>query len=514
MRRPAYSLRTGIMAQLVFLIVAAMLLIHVVEVRFSERDLIRGKVQAGRLLILAVEQNLRIGVGEKRDLRKVCQDPGFRESMTRLLSGSDFSGAVLVDTGGERVFLEGHANGVDDQDVILAREALKTVAWSTRFNGSVWGAIWLSPRELVLSAPLSLGGHTLGALTVRGPLGPIYEKVRQSQKFVLLYILLDALVLTVVGIVLLSRIVVKPIQKLLKMTEGYGEGDLVPVLGESPRNEIGELSRSLGAMLRRLEENKRELKAHIASLEKANKELHQAQGDLIRSEKLASVGRLAAGVAHEIGNPIGICLGYLDLLKKGDGTEEEKSDFLDRMESEISRIHETIRMLLDFSKPSTGKLQITRVHEMILDTLNILRPQPMMQDIHVECSLDAEEDRVTADPNRLRQVFLNIIMNAADALGERRPIPSVEEEGRLTIRTASEAGRVEIRFEDNGPGISNGELSRVFDPFYTTKEPGKGTGLGLSVCYRIVESMGGSIQAESEVGKGATFVVIFPLVEK
>ncbi|MEE9613122.1 MAG: ATP-binding protein, partial [Desulfatiglandales bacterium] len=253
-------------------------------------------------------------------------------------------------------------------------------------------------------------------------------------------------------------------------------------------------------------------------------ELKQAQDEIIRSEKLASVGRLAAGIAHEIGNPIGIILGYLGLLRNGDLPKEEREDFSDRVESEITRINQIIQQLLDFSRPSSGKPEETHAHNLITNTLNILKPQPMMEDIRINLDLKASSDTILADPNQLKQVFLNIMINAADALNGKGPsedndskidevnAPSIKKE--LTIISENTDHSIQLGFIDNGPGIPEEELVRIFDPFYTTKAPGKGTGLGLSVCYRIVEGLGGSSRAESTVGEGTTIIITLPLYEK
>jgi len=299
----------------------------------------------------------------------------------------------------------------------------------------------------------------------------------------------------------------------LKMASEYRDGRMIPIAVESSTNEIGELSRSLAAMLKRLDENKGELQAHINSLERANADLQQAQSSLVRSEKLASVGRLAAGVAHEIGNPISISLGYLELLRKADVTEEERRDFLERLETEVSRISRIIRQLLDFSRPSSAKPEKTHVHDVLRKSMTILKPQPMMEGIEVRYHPEAGDDLLIADPNRLQQVFVNIVMNAADALAEGRRTCSGEKENLLFIRTGSDDANFTVEFSDTGPGIPQEELTHIFDPFYTTKEPGKGTGLGLSVCYRIVESMGGVIKAESREGQGATILVTLPLAK-
>jgi signal transduction histidine kinase len=304
--------------------------------------------------------------------------------------------------------------------------------------------------------------------------------------------------------------VVKPIYALLHITDEFKDGEPFPQLAEPPGNEIGRLFRSLNMMLKRLEENKKELKGHIASLEKANVEIKKAQNEIIRSEKLASVGRLATGVAHEIGNPIGIILGYLDLIKKGDLNQEEKNDFLNRMESEIIRINDIIRQLLDFSRLTNDEQKETSVHKLILDLIDMLKHQPMMAGIQTQTVFEATKDTVYADPDQLKQVFLNVVMNAADAM-EREEGPDDFSTKVLTIKSLVMDDSMELRFTDTGSGIPEQELEHIFDPFYTTKEPGKGTGLGLSVCYRILEGLGGAIRAESVVGKGTTLIIDLPL---
>jgi two-component system NtrC family sensor kinase len=495
---------------LVFLIVAAMLLINVVIVRLAERDLIRAKLDSGRLLVRAVEQNLtyflQSGAGRLSEIR---EDLSFQKGMSRLLAHGGFSDVVIIDADGEKLFTTGAPRDKEGKALSFARESVTTGLASHRFSGSTWGVIWLSQEDLLVSSPLQMNGSSIGGIAVAGSLIPVYQTLRQSQKIILLYIVLDALILVMVGIVLLSRIVVKPIHQLLKLTAEYKEGYMVPSFGEASNNEIGELSRSLKNMLKRLDENKQELKDHITSLEMANQELKQAQDEIIRSEKLATVGRLAAGIAHEIGNPIGIVLGYLDLLESNDISTEEKRDYLKRIESEVNRISQIIRQLLDFSRPSSGKAEETPVHKIVTKTVDMFEPQPMMEDIDIHLELGAAQDSVLADPNELQQVFLNIIMNAADALSVE-DVPGSEK--KLVIKTENVDDSIRLHLTDNGPGMSEHEIAHIFDPFFTTKDPGKGTGLGLSVCYRIVEGLGGAIRAESTQGGGMTLVITLPLM--
>ena len=506
------------MAELMFLIVAAMLLIDLVIVKFAERDLVNARLDAGQLFVHAVEQYLGQMVQVKgAGFSNVELDPQLKRGIDRMLPASGFSQVVLVDREGKKLFSSDPALGSEHNGFRAAREAAATGVTATQFSGTTWGVVWLAKSDLTISAPLLTEGRMIGGITIMGSLEPIYHNLRSSQGLTLLYILLDSLILVMVGMVLLSRIVVNPIHKLLKMTEEYKGGEMVPTLGEASetsRNEIGELSRALSIMLRRLDENKKELQAHIASLEKANEELQQAQDEIIKSEKLASVGRLSAGIAHEIGNPIGIVLGYLDLLKSSDIREDERADYLNRIESEVTRIKRIIRQLLDFSRPSSGVPEQTHVHERIVSTTNMLSPQPMMEGIETETRFLAQEDLVLADPNHLQQVFLNIVMNAADALAQKDTSPEAGAEKKIVIKTLNADQAIQIWFSDTGPGIQDKEVTRIFDPFYTTKEPGKGTGLGLSVCYRIVEGLGGTIRAESTPGIGTSIIITLPVMNQ
>jgi len=364
-----------------------------------------------------------------------------------------------------------------------------------------------------MSAPVFVEGRLVGAITIGAHLDTLYQAMRESENVILIYIALSTVILVLFGGYLLSRTVVKPVHELLKITEEFKGEESIPELAETSPNEIGQLFRSFNLMLQRLEQNKKELKAYISSLEEANLELKKAQNEIIKSEKFASVGRLATGVAHEIGNPIGIVLGYLELLRGNDLDKEDKQDFLARMESEITRINQIIRDLLDFSRTSSTAATEMSLHELITETIYMLNPQPMMAHVQITHDLEASSDLIMADPNQLKQVFINIILNAADAMGEDASQGSEGPNKTLAIKSENRGEFIDLSFADNGPGINAESIEHIFDPFYTSKDPGKGTGLGLSVCYSIIDGLGGEIRAESVLGKGATIIVSLPVVK-
>jgi signal transduction histidine kinase len=378
-------------------------------------------------------------------------------------------------------------------------------------------------------------------------LADVRRSLGRSQKLLLFYIVLDILILVVFGTYMFSKLVVKPVQQLVQTAEGFQEGDQIPDVSAGEQNELGKLAQALNAMLQRLAENKDELRQHVISLEQTNLELKRAQQEVIFSEKLASVGRLAAGIAHEIGNPIGIVLGYLELLQRKDIDETERLELIDRMSTEIQRINQTIRQLLDFSRPGPGERQVIPVHPLIRETLAVLDHQLKKQEIEVVLELKAESDTVFAKADQLKQVFLNLMVNAADAMEATNERP---QGGQLKVHTRSFAGEslvkkdvggkslrrstdpiaedfshlrrihgttedrwIEIQFADTGVGITQEDQERVFDPFFTTKEAGKGTGLGLSVSIQIIETLGGRMELNSRSGEETRVSILLPVSE-
>lgn len=380
--------------------------------------------------------------------------------------------------------------------------------------GLTWAVLWWQPEAVSITMPAGFfkgSGLRLSAIVV---LTPIYEKLRQYNKPILFYIAINTSILTIIGLYRIFRIYLRPIDRIVRQADDYHEdGDLFFAFRQED-NELNRLSLSLNRMLKRIKDDKNTLEATIASLEKANTDLKDAQNDILRAEKMASVGRLAAGIAHEIGNPIGIVLGYLEMLKQDDLDADDKADFLKRTEKEVQRINTIIRQLLDLARPKDSRSQAVALHSLLEDITDVLRPQPLMASIRIELDLAAEQDWVWANEEQLRQIFLNLLLNAADAIAVRTD----DNDGAIWVRTQcvaapddSQPRRIQIRFEDNGVGMSTQQMDNIFDPFYTTKEPGKGTGLGLAVSYMIVERIGGSIDAHSEAGRGSTLTVEIPL---
>lgn len=226
-------------------------------------------------------------------------------------------------------------------------------------------------------------------------------------------------------------------------------------------------------------------------------DLKGAQAGLIRAEKLASVGQLAAGIAHEIGNPIGVILGMSEILKDGADPGQSQA-FAAQIHAATLRVHGTLKDLLSFARPVREEGAIADVGAVIDQTLNLLKPHRVFADIQAVVRVDDAPLAAEIRPSQLQQVLVNLLLNAADATGGK---------GRVDI-VARRADRfVEIRVIDDGPGIAPEDQGRIFDPFFSTKPPGEGTGLGLAICAQLVEVYGGEIAVDSAPGQGATFTL-------
>ena len=502
------GLRSVIITSLTLLILAAMLLVNVVMAIFAQRDLVNERIRQGRLVLLAAESLLMENEKHGGNPWWVFADtPGFRDSLDKLIQSSDFSSFLLLKASGKMVFSTGAWTEVEKK---MAADSLKSDP-DLIFLGKTWGWLWPAPEKVILKNAVMDRSKKIGLVAVLSDLKPLYGQLRDSQPIILAYIALNVFILVLFGIGLLSFTIVRPIHRILQVTEKF-DGDLPnPDSDILVKNEIGRLSKSLNLMLRRLHANEKRLQENISSLEVANAEIKRTQNEVIKSEKMASIGRLATGIAHEIGNPLGIILGYVELLEREDLNKDERADFLKRLESEVRRIHRIIRDLLDFSRPSVHDQEKAEVHDLLDEVLTVLSPQSVFEEIEISRQYDAKKQTVSIAPDSLKQIFLNIILNAADAMNEVPDETLTRMTKTLNIRTENRENFLIVDFLDNGYGISSENVERVFDPFFTTKDPGRGTGLGLSICYTIMDRAGGSIHVDSKPGQGTKVTLEIPL---
>lgn len=243
-----------------------------------------------------------------------------------------------------------------------------------------------------------------------------------------------------------------------------------------------------------------------SELEKKMQEIQVMQFQLVQSEKMAALGQLATGVAHEINNPLTGILGLTEmLLQSKDLTVEQRED-LESVLQQSKRCRKIVQNLLQFSRRRKPQEELIALNEILTPTLELTRGDLRAAHITIQTEIPDNLPAIRGDSSQLEQVFLNIIVNARHALAGR-------EAALLKIRAFREAAKIIVSFEDNGPGIPPEDLGKVFDPFFTTKPIGRGTGLGLSISYGIIQQHHGTIRVESKVGVGATFVIELPIHE-
>ena len=325
-----------------------------------------------------------------------------------------------------------------------------------------------------------------------------------------LYMGVFALALLVFAYSLLTRAIVKPIELLARAADRVAKGARSLELPATGAREIAELGASVRSMASRFIDDEKTLRAKVDELTTTTRRLGETREQLAGSERMASVGRLAAGVAHEIGNPIAAIMGMHDLIEDAETPEETRADFLKRMRKETERINVVVRDLLDYARPESGppsgRLALADVEEVTADALALVRPQKEWKGIEVHADI-AEGLQVLLSPQRLTQVLLNLLLNAAAALADR----PTEAMRKLTVRAvmvSDSSARIEV--EDNGPGVPADLRERIFHPFVTTKDVGSGTGLGLAVCRGIIEGAAGRIYVDANYTEGARFVVELP----
>jgi len=332
----------------------------------------------------------------------------------------------------------------------------------------------------------------LGVLDISMSLGELDRDMKDSQRRLLLFGVIAIAAVSLMIYLLVNRIVLRPVQKIVAATRRVAAGDLQYKIELTKRDEIGMLADSFNEMTNKLSE---------------------AQRQVYQSQKLAAVGQLAAGVAHEINNPLTGVLSYSSFLLKRAENQPEFKDDLEVIVRETKRCRGIVKGLLDFSRQSPPEKHASDINEIANQAIQIVQTQMEARHVNLQAQLRADLPRIRADANQIQQVLVNLLLNANDAIGE--------DGGTVTLVTDFETAggnspslskRIEIRVSDTGCGISAANLQKIFDPFFSTKGA-KGTGLGLAVAWGIIEKHNGRIEVESEVGKGTTIRILLPLEE-
>ncbi|KAB0664831.1 HAMP domain-containing protein [Oryzomonas japonica] len=497
MRSIRLSLTVSILAFLACMLLFAWLLFSTLAFKTSANDLYSQKGDYGRTLLSAFVAQLPDVV------------PTFPEGMILPASPPAVFAQKLADDG---VFMR--LSLLDANGKVIFTAGTESVDIYLPFSGSPLslerGAVLPGGGAVARVIPVIRNGVTVGRAGIVLSLTAEDERLHRSQKLFMTYFVIDFILLLGFGSYILSRIVVKPINSLLAATEKITGGHYSQQVHVSGSAELVRLAESFNDMSRALLSKERLVSEHVAALEKANEELRQAREEAIHTEKMASIGLLAAGMAHEVGTPLASIMGYAELLSGEQPHNSAVQDYAQRISGDCNRIDRIVRGLLDFARPRGSAVEACDLSPLVTASLELLAQQGAFKRIKVSTQLDEHLPMALVDPHQLQQVLINLILNSRDAMPDG---------GKLAIRAKQDACPPFLRHSacclrldvmDSGGGIPEEHLARIFDPFFTTKPPGKGTGLGLAISARIVEAFGGRITVKSVPGTGSCFTVWLP----
>jgi len=489
-RRP--GLHQEILLTLVLLLGAALLFGGVLFLRYAEQSLLNSHLQR---LLQATQASAR-------ELARANNLPSVQPLTLQLQAELAAESWWLYDRDMHQIGAVSHGEPVPVsptrlRGMLQLRDNLLEVDWP-----GLPGLFWSGEARTSATVATPVGApQQQGALVIRYSLEPIRERLLDAQNWVLVYALGYGLVLAAAGYLLLRRNVIQPVKSLLMATEKVTGGDLEASLLEKGPAEIADLAASFNSMTKALRHSREQTEQHIASLRTANDALEKTQEELIRSEKLATVGHLAAGMAHEIGNPLGALTGYLGLLQQElpDGSGQ---DLARHAAGEAERIDRLVRELLDYAAPGQVEPHLVEPWKVVVETIDMLTVQGALKGVNLDYDPQGALPLVAIDRHKLTQVLVNLLLNARDACGEQ---------AQIKVFNRAEKNQIILCIEDNGAGMTAEVRQQLFEPFFTTKPPGQGRGLGLAVCQRVVADAGGRINVAVNPGAGSRFSVLLPI---
>jgi signal transduction histidine kinase len=496
-RKFRFSLTVSILAFLSCLLLLTWLLFSVLAFKTAANDLYAQKGEHARMLLTAFVSQLPETIPTFPEGMLAVNSPAAVYAQ-KLSENSSFVRLTLLDVNGKPIF----TLGKDSNDVYKPF----SVATSQK-EGSL---VTPDGGSIIHIIPVQRNGTASGSAGLIMSLATEEARLSRSRQLLMAYFAIDFILLLGLGSFILTRIMVRPINRLLAATEkitGGQYGHQVRVAGSS---ELSQLAESFNEMSSALKQKELEVRSHVDALEKANSELKQAREEAIRTEKMASIGLLAAGMAHEIGTPLASIMGYAELAAGEQLESTVVSDYARRISDDCSRIDRIVRGLLDYSRPRGSSLQFCDVGALVTETIELVTRQGACKGVNLSARIDQAALNVLLDPHQLQQVLINLILNSRDALA---PDGKIQIRVKVSLKDDSPGphDQVQIDVIDNGCGITEEHIGKIFDPFFTTKQPGKGTGLGLAISARIIESLGGKIRVQSKAGTGTCFTILLPL---
>jgi signal transduction histidine kinase len=496
------GLRSEIVLQLSLLMAASIIFVSLLIMKVSEQELLQQRIQHNTSLLKVLAANLDLKTRSPQEIASQLQhvlqqvDPNLGMTAIAVLDSNQIRYQA---TAGDVT------NWPDKKEGALA---LLSRGMSTKLHYRGFLPDFLDPggNYLLVTLPLNRNYNKAKVIQAYFSLDDIRALAYRARGYLLPYILLVGLTLTLFGSYLLEKIIVRPIKALQQASKEIALGHLQQSVVAGGPKEIYHLTDHFNRMSQALHHSRKETETHIQSLQQINHQLEQTRDELLQSEKMASIGHLSAGIAHEIGNPLGALLGYLNLLGgQIDATAADLSrDILRRSLHEAKRIDLLLRDLLDYARPDQETCPSCEPVSTIKEAAQLLDRQNQVDRNRLSLQLPEQLPCVALTPRKLQQVLINLLLNARDA--------SPAEE-RIDLSAALQGDQVRVTITDRGAGIPPAERPHLFDPFFTTKPQGQGRGLGLFIAHRIVSDAGGKIEIESAPEQGTHFTLLLPVMK-
>lgn len=383
-----------------------------------------------------------------------------------------------------RIFRRRAELGIHRDEAAL-RAALAEGRENISFDGS----------RFSVALPVISYGRTIGALCFSGYPGGLKEAQKTSRFWMAGALFANLIFMALFLFLVINRRLVTPMRVLARELEALGQNCFEP----QARNGN---SREIDALFTAFDQTAQELLRSRRQMEEQVKTITETRAQLVSSEKMATVGRLASGLAHELGNPIGALMGFIHLLRGNNLNPEDRAAILAQSTHELERMDGSIKELLNFSRPSDRKPEPVDMAEVAVTALNLAKPQKWADAVDFVLEIEPNSPPASGERNALLQVLLNLLANAGQALQGFRPDPKVG----IEIHHP-EPRLIRIRVTDNGPGVAPADVPHLFEPYFTRKERGQGTGLGLAISLSIVDGFGGRLEYAPNNGGGAAFII-------
>jgi two-component system, NtrC family, sensor kinase len=523
------SLKFKVSLYLVLVLAAVMGLFVVLLVQQEREDQLRTQVRHMAQMSQVIERSTRHAMllNEPGIVDKIIEDIGKHEEIRRVrVLGKDgiIAHSNFVAEIGQPIDTEAEHCSLCHQGDETLTDLPKDKRW--RIFDDADGRQLLGNMELIRNEASCAGSKchespnvqsVLGVVDITYSMAEINETIKAHVVDMITVSIAFILLVSISVGWLLHRLIYVPLRDLDNAARRLASGNFdhpIPVRGD---DEFGSLASSSNRMMVALKKSRSELEEWVHTLgqkvRERTEELRLAEAEVARSEKLASIGQLAAGIAHELNNPLTGVLTFTHLLRRKMPEGSQDAEDLDLVIRETKRCASIIRRLLDFARDKPPEKAAVDLNRLIEETVRFVERSAALQDIDIGTELDPQLPPLQVDADLIKQLLMNLLVNAQQAIADdghiqvtSRLLPS-----RPAGGDAAAGPVVEIAVSDTGCGIPEDNLERIFDPFFTSKEVGKGTGLGLSVSYGIVKSHGGQIEVESAVGHGSTFRVFLPV---